>query len=227
MRPVLDSTSSTTAGGGSSTLSWSHTLGSLGSNGLIIVVGIGEETGSDQNPEEVSGITFNGVAMTRINDEANINQHGSSMYELHGSSVPVAGTYTVTVTYKGSGTPDTRLGMCASFRNVYNQAVEASDRSTGDPGSSPRTVSVTTISRNALVVSYWSQRTINSYSLNTGQTEAVAVNQGSTGRGSLYYEVVTTQGVSTLSISPSNPESNSMVIAAFKPATSPNFLAFL
>lgn len=203
------------SGGGASTLTFNHTIGNLGRNGLIIVAALGRESEGQTNPEEITGITYNGVAMTLVSN-ANGGESGYTMYELHGTNVPVAGTYSVVVTYSGTGTPNQAYGICASFRNVKNQTWEDKDFSVQTSGTISTTV--TTLTKNALVVGMWGERTAASYTKDTDQT---LIYERTDGQGLLIlvYKTVVTPGNETFQISPSNSEQEGMVLAAFETVT--------
>lgn len=216
LKPAIDNVSASGLGGtGSENLSWSHTIGNLGKNGLIIVGAIGREESGEQNPEEINQITFNGVVMTKVLD-ANRNETGVTMWELHGDSVPAAGTYTVNVNYKDSPKQaEKKRGVCASFRNVQRLSPqEQSTNATADSGQ--MSLSLTPQSKNALFVGVYGWRVGFAYTLNTGQVEAVT-NRGDNSAGvSILYQIVPLPVSTTLTITPNNSETEGMIIATFK-----------
>ena len=148
MIPAFDAVSSA-ALGSTGSLSWSHSLGALGSNG-VIVVGIETKNGGNN----ISGVTFNGIAMTPVvSDGAGVTY--GTLFELHGIAVPPTGVYTIVATFSGwSGGAHGSAGGCISFKNIKNQNAEASALTNGG-STRPISQNITTISINALVVAIY------------------------------------------------------------------------
>lgn len=207
-------------GGGASSLSWQHTITQdLGLNGLIVVVSAGQENDGQTNPEETNSIYFNGVAMTKVRD-ANRDREGLSMYELHGANVPPPGTYTVTVYYNGTGTPNRSRGISTAWKQIKNQAVEGSNYQTADDGGGGnRNTSITPLSYNALVLACFEERTDVGWTQNSNFTQLLEIREGTVGcRMGLFYKIVPDKSLTTFSMNFVNPEQNEMIIASFEPA---------
>lgn len=215
MPAILDATSTGTNGTGSSSLSWSHTLGS-GANILIVNVAGETATGNFGN-SVVTGVTYNGVAMTKIAEAGNnggSNATHVSMWVLIGASLPAVGAHTVAVTYTGSTTSQAGGGM--SFKGVKPQAAEASN-SSGFNGNATPSVNITTITANALLVaSYGSQNTPNATST-TGDTRAFSAVPGAGEQSECdgFYRTVVSPGSTSVGLSATNPEAEAMVVASF------------
>jgi hypothetical protein len=211
-------------GGGSSTLSWSHVLASLGVNGLILVTSGGCELGGEQDPEETNSITFNGIAMHKIAD-ANRTEDGMSLYYLYGSEIPVAGTYTVTITYKGNGTPNYSEGVCSSWKGARNQAYEALASNTWqDANGGNINSSITTVSPDSLFYGCWKERTDVDYTQTTTHPVLIVLRNGSESRMMIVYDTVRVPAPTNYQINPVNPETNMMIVASFAPQPSSNLL---
>lgn len=222
MAVVFDSQSSLHNGSGGTSISFSHTLGNLGSTGLIIVGAVGEDTsGTGQTGQRITGITYNGVAMTLVVSDESISggSHSTSvaMYALRGTSVPVAGTYTVTVSYAGSH--EARAAGCMSFKNVKNQAAEAT-ASINAAATDPLSTNITPISANAVLVMVYGNQNDMSPVWSAGETQSfLAVSTGGEAVGLLGgYKLVATPASTTVTANPSNPESEALVVAAFAPS---------
>lgn len=218
MAAKFDNVSSEGNGNNGNTLSWSHTLGSVGGSGLVIVVAEGSGSGAASN-NPVSSITFNGVAMTKVNSGqfTGAGQNTAvSMYELHGSSLPSAGTYTIVVTYVGS--ISSRAAGAMSFKNVKPQVKEATAVLAGN-GTTTFSTSITTLTKNALVVvGYGNQNNVGNPSYSTGETAAFNKGAGSP-EDSLVsgaYKTVATPASTLTSFSVNNPETEVLILASFE-----------
>ena len=86
----------------SNTLTFSHTIGT--GNKRYLVVGVGREDGSTS---PVTGITYDGVAMTLIRSEVTdtTGTRGlGSMFYMDETDLPSAGAYDIVVTWSSSAT---------------------------------------------------------------------------------------------------------------------------
>jgi hypothetical protein len=118
-------------------LTWTHTVGVHPNNILIVGVGIFGDGGATS----VSGITYNGVAMTKICGGTTGERNEMLWYLLN----PSAGANTVSVTWSG----DTCMGGSVSFYNV-KQLLPTNNTKTGT--SATANVDITpTFSGSALV----------------------------------------------------------------------------
>ena len=118
---VSDAASSYSSGSGSTTLSWSHTIGS-GNNRILVVGAVCED--SVPADQIISSVKFNGVNMTAV--PGSTKSRGNSSSTLRADSYymlnPPVGTYTVLITY--NGTVSYRAGGAISLKNVKQQAPE-------------------------------------------------------------------------------------------------------
>lgn len=216
MPAQLESTSASGLGGTGGDLSWSHTIGNLGSNGLILVAGIGREESGEQNPEHINAVYFNGIAMTPV-AESGDGETAGELWELHGVQVPAAGTYTVTINYSDSPKQaEKKRGVCAAFRNVFAQAAEASNQMATSSGGN-QSLSITPLTPNALVVAaHWWRVGFVESSYAAGFTQAV-VNRGDNAAGvSLYYKNVTVPASTSFNVDAGNTESQGILMGAFR-----------
>lgn len=131
MSIALDATSSISAPGGSSS-SFSHTCS--GSNRILIV---GVSIAQTGNTVSVTGITYNGVALTKIDREATLTSRATELWYL---IAPATGAHSISVTL--SGTPDAFFNVGAASYTGTNQGLQPS--SSGKTGF---TSSVTTITQ--------------------------------------------------------------------------------
>ena len=214
----FDSVSSHRDGASGSTLSWSHTQGQLGKRGLIVVCVAGEDTSSGQTNQRITGVTYNGIAMTNRASKERGDAHSvtGTIYELRGANIPSApGTYTVSATYQGSC--ESRAGGCMSFKNVWDQNPEATADNSAN-GANPLQQNITTVTKNALVVAFYASQNGNTPSFTTGETTGFTVGTG-TGEAMIAfagYKIVPTIGVTSTNISISNPEAEIMILLAYK-----------
>lgn len=127
----------------SSTLTWSHTVGS-GSNRLL-VVGIFALNSSAQ--PAVSGVTYNGVAMTKVRGDQRLNTVGmeTSIWFLHD---PPSGAHNVVASITNYGAT---VGMSSSYAGA--QQSSTADAVNGQTGTSAgtKTFTLTTVANNAWV----------------------------------------------------------------------------
>ena len=213
-----DATSSATSNTGNATLSWSHTLGNVGSTGLIIVAAGGEEISGGSSNQNITGVTFDGVSMTAVGSASRTDSHSvtGALYELRGANVPSAGTYTVVVSYS-SANHDASAAGCMSFKGVKDQAREAVQTTTAQGGSS-LSRSITTLTDNALIVAaYSSQNTPNATST-TSDTRAFRAVPGSIEQMETcgFYRTQASAGATSVAVSVSNPESQTLVVACYE-----------
>src|SRR3989344_3768207 len=90
----FDAASETSAGAGDENITWSHTVGT--GNDRILVVGV-YIRGVSQSPT-VSGITYNGTALTKVNDETNGAVRVEQWYLLS----PDSGTHNIVASFSAA-----------------------------------------------------------------------------------------------------------------------------
>lgn len=135
---------------GSSSASWSHTLGS-GSNRMVLIGG-----GAIGNAAiTMTGATFNGTAATALDTSIPIesNRVEGWFYVLE-SSLPVAGTYTVTATFSTTNT-DVVRGASASYTGVKQTGIPTVKNANHTVGPvSSLTTNVTVVPSNCWLVGF-------------------------------------------------------------------------
>jgi len=147
----FDSASSASDGAGqTTTLSWSHTIGNGQDRVLAVGVSAADTSATDL---VVTGVTYNGVAMTTISDTNSIagdtNLIATELYYMPESNLPATGTYTAQVTYAGS-VEDITAGA-VSLANVMQQPAEVVAIS-ADPNASTISTSVATLSEGTWLI---------------------------------------------------------------------------
>ena len=216
-------TSATTGGGAGgspgTTLSWSHTIGG-GSNRLLLV-GVEVEDASSTDAV-VSGVTYNGVAMTRATSAIAGTTFfmNVEVWYLLEASLPAAGTYTVNVTT--TGTTDNRIGGSYSIADMKQTGPEATNTQTSNTGPATMNTSVTTVTDGALVFDAIGSGNLNTGFVpnQTGQAEFYDTTVGSsTGAGST--KIVATAGSTTMGWTVTGASQTAHVVTAFAPADTP------
>jgi hypothetical protein len=209
IKPVLVASAQGSAGQVSS-YSFNLTIPNLGQSGLIVVAGHGREQDGQHDPEEVDHITFNGAAMTKISD-ANKDQDGLSLYEIHGSAIPVAGTYAITIYHKGTGNAKYHHGVAAAFRNVFNKTYEHVSYNTYN--NLPFTAYIDTDTRNALLVGAVAERTGHGMTCLSGQILIQNNTVSEQGGLSLWYQTYVLPGTQTFQFQNNNSETDMYICA--------------
>ncbi|NOS67921.1 MAG: hypothetical protein HOO67_06210 [Candidatus Peribacteraceae bacterium] len=125
-----------------SSLTFSHTC--TGSN-LMLIVGAHAEDATTAD-RVVNSVTYAAVGMTKIDEQSVNGTNTSSQWYLFG---PATGANNVVITW--AGTVAAGIGVATSLTGVAQQAPEAFAKNSGT-GSSPITVTVTTVTVDAWVV---------------------------------------------------------------------------
>lgn len=138
---AFDATTNSGLKTNSSSFSWAHTC--TGSN-LILVVGVFtyDITAGDR---EVSGITYNGVALTKINHSLNTNHRVELWYLIN----PATGSNTVAVTMAGV---NSKVGAGAISLTGAAQSGQPEATGTATGSSTSPSVDVTTVADNSWVI---------------------------------------------------------------------------
>src|SRR5579859_6350492 len=103
-----------------------------------------------------------------------------------------------------------------SFTKIKNQNVEASAH-TNAQGTSPLSVSVTTLSKNALVIVGYANQNAQPPTFSTGETTGFDKTVGAAEDSECYggYRTLTTAGSTTSTLTATNPQSEVLLIASF------------
>jgi len=214
---TFDSASrSATTSTGKTTLSWSHTLGN-GSD-RIVVIGVASANSTTTVPV-ISGVTFNGAAATAVPGSL-ISGGGTGKIETQlfyvlNSSLPAAGTYTVTVTFQ-SGVSGASAGAVSLF-GVAQSGPEAVATKTDTSGADTISTSIVTHTNGAWVADVVGSGTSGTFTPGSGQTLRWGIAASTmTGAGST--ASVATAGSATLTWSHTGANRLAHSLAAFAPS---------
>lgn len=150
------------------TFAASHVLGS-GSRRAVIVA-----TDDDNFSDTVTGVTYNGVAMTQFPTVSPIGDNGSNhkmtLWYLLEASLPTAGTYTVTATRNSSTSADLYISAISYFDVLGSGFPDNSTNLAQASGSTSITTSLTTAHDNCWTLCVTRARG-GSLSASTGSTQ--------------------------------------------------------
>lgn len=206
----IDSHSQNAATSGT-TLSWSHTCAS----GAVLIVGASI---GNQN-QTVTGVTYNGVALTKIVEKGGGDACYASLWYL---ANPASGANTITVTYSANPSPHGVGGIGLSLTGVSSSVVGVSGSTDVSPAAASISTSVTTTAANSMVVAYAAQNG-NSTSLTvsgSNQTQQDTTGKINSMRSSLSTQTTTSTGSYTNSWSSSPNEVMKQVVAEILEQTS-------
>lgn len=160
-KPVVDSASQGGFNGSGSGVSFSHTLNPGVSPYLLVF--IDNFIASTSITEiVVTGVTFNGVALTRYYTlpyytDGGTQRHGHEIWYLPGNLMPAPGTYTIAVTF--AGTVNQASVASVSYFNVKPVVPEAGGLNlANETNGTPIVASVTTLTAKAMVVGFYGAR---------------------------------------------------------------------
>lgn len=214
---AFDAVSSSSKPSGSvTTLSWSHVLGS-GSN-RAVVVGVALE---DTNSADLTAtVRFNNVVMTAIGSPVTVGSGTllrAQLYYLLESSLPAAGTYTVSVSFAGSVNGVT-VGAI-SLTGVAQQSPEATaSNSSGSASSISTNINVVTAGAWVVDVVGSGASTVTLSSSASGMVQRYSLQgYGAAGAGST--KPTTAAGATTMSWSATTSSQVVHALAAFAPAS--------
>jgi len=163
---AFDSATSTVDTSGSATsVNWSHTTS--GSNRALVVF-----VYNDDATDKVTGVTYDGVAMTRVGVQSNASGQTVYGYLLLN---PASGTHTVAVSASAGSN---QLGGISSSYTGVKQSAQPDSSNTGGSGSTGSTFSISTtvVASNSLLVGAQRNQTDNQPSPAGGATERQHVN---------------------------------------------------
>ena len=210
MAIAFDATSNSDAQAGTTPYSWSHTC--TGSD-LVLVVGVSIRHSS----VTVSGITYNGVALTQIRTDGRTSSTYSEIWSL---KAPATGANTIVVTL--SGAPTRSVAGAVSLTGVDQTTPNDANNGGTGTGTTASAV-VTTVADNAFVVGVVGVRTSASQTITVGagETKDWNVPDGGNGLragGSHTTSAVTPAGAHTMDWTISASLSWALSAASFKPA---------
>lgn len=143
MAIAVDATSKVNGANPCTTFSWSHTC--TGSN-RILVVGVTTNSGADGHQGQPTGVTYNGVAMTKgVGLVANTNRATSVWYLAN----PASGSNTIQVTF---GESTNYAGGCAVSYTGASGSIGANTGTNSASSGTAVSVAVTTTTANSYLV---------------------------------------------------------------------------
>ena len=205
---AFDAGSNSGAQGTASSYSWSHTC--TGSD-LVLVVGVSIR----HNTVTVTGITYNGIALTQIRTDGRTSLTYSEIWFL---KAPATGSNTIAVTL--SGGPTRSISGAVSLTGVDQTTPNDADNGATGSSTTP-SASVTTVADNAWIVDVVAVRTGSSETITvgSGQTQRWNVLDGANGlrAGGSHEGPVTPAGATTMDWTISASKAWALSAAAFKP----------
>jgi pectate lyase len=182
---------------GTTSISWSHTIGGGTDRFLLVGVAVEDVSTADAN---ITSVTYNNVALTAV-PGSKISGGGTGIIQTQmfygfGTSLGAAGAHTVTVTFQGP--VDGTSASAVSFSGVSQAAPEAATARTDTSGADSISTTITTRSGNAWVVDVVGSGNSGSFTPGSGQTERTDIAaSGMTGATSS--KPVATAGATTMS----------------------------
>lgn len=187
--------------GSSSTLTWSHTCNALDTK-LIVVAG---------GRAAVSGITYNGVAMTKISDQTTGSYQYNSYYYL--DNPPTGSAYNIVATYSSSNTYRTGLSVGLSGATAGIGASGSLDSKFTAVSGQSITTNITTTTNNSDIFIFDGCNDYNfTYiTFSSGETEIIRNTAPNWGY-SLRYKSTTTAGSNSRTMSVTGGGGNNITI---------------
>lgn len=143
MAIVLDDTSSS-FNNYTDTLSWSHTC--AGSDRILIVAPV--LLGDAPPTHDIVSITYNGVALTKVDDQDSTGVHVEMWYLV----APATGAHNIVITHDGTFTTSWCLGIAKSFTGVDQTSPIVTSGKASDTGNAV-TVSLTSTDATDMLLS--------------------------------------------------------------------------
>ena len=210
MAIVLDAATGAKSGGNS--LTFSHTVGAALSNSLLVVAISVQDSNHANLP--ITGVTYAGVAMTKIRqDTSSTSNVSAAIYYLLS---PTSGANNVVVSTTGSVW---KAAVASSWSGVQqsSQPDAQAGKGTANQSSSSPSQAITTVANNALIVDAISSEAART-GLGSGQT-SLGTQQGQSFENlSSSYEVKVTAGSETMSATLSSGQAYNYVVASFSPS---------
>lgn len=208
MAIVLDAVASSHAG--ASSLTFAHVVGAI-SNSLLVVSISSQDSNHANVP--ITGVTYNGVALTKAKEDmASSNNTSSSIWYLLN---PASGTHNVIVSATGSVQI---LAVSSSWSGVAQsgQPDASAGAGTANNNSSSPSQAITTVADNSLIVDAISSEA-NRTAIGGSQTTIGVVQGQSFENVSASYMIKTPAGSATMSATLSSGQPWSMTVASFSP----------
>jgi hypothetical protein len=174
--PQFDAQATGGESGGDGAFSFSHALGG-GANRRVFV---GAHFSAGSNPVTGCSATYNGVAMVALTSSAVSTDEGLYVFQLPEASLPVAGTYTVQITFTVSGGALGRfLGECVSVYDCYQGSLTTA---VAAGASTTPSVNITTTDDDSLILDLGGNVSNVALTPGAAQTERVDTTAGTLNR---------------------------------------------
>ena len=187
-------------GNGGTSQTFSHTCS--GTNRLLFVGGFNQEASST-----ITGVTYDGVALTEIDNSSQTNNSVSLWYLI----APSTGASNVVITRSSS--TNALVGVAVSYTGCLQSGVPDSDNTGGSSSGSSLTIATTTVEDNCWITGIFrNEAGVNSAGANTTMRNASSIAMGDT-NGSQ-----SPAGSHSIGASWSGSVRNVGVVASFAPA---------
>ena len=198
MAIAFDAVSS--GGNGGTSQTFSHTC--TGTNRLLFVGGFNQEASST-----ITGVTYDGVAMTEIDSSSQTNNSVSLWYLI----APSTGASDVVITRSSS--TNALVGVGVSYTGCLQSGVPDSDNTGGSSSGSSLTISTTTVEDNCWITGIFrNEAGVNSAGANTTMRNASSIAMGDTNADQ------SPAGAHSIGATWSGSVRNVGVVASFAPA---------
>lgn len=202
-----DGATTTSTAQAASSITFSHTVNTQSNQILVVTSGI-----EDDATTAITGITYNGVALTSSVNTTNSNRRAEIWYLLN----PPTGTANVVITYAATVTD-----IIAGATNIYNAAQQAPTQTDTDTDDANRTESIFTPTNDysAVIESVVNGNPTNNLDPQSSQTELYDSNS-TNARAGAYFSIVEENVSTTLYVGATTYDNQAHVAAVFAPATS-------
>lgn len=198
----------------SGTITFAHNI-CTGNSYRILLVGVAIEDTSGTRAR-VTGITYNGVAMTYLNAVSASDTNGRcELWYMLNSSLPASGSYNVVISF--NATHNGAVGMACCLGNVKQEAPGSATNS--NTGSTTITTNITTTEDYSWVVDAVQNGDNNAFTAGTGQTERLDLGTSSM-RGAMSTEPTTVKGSQSMTQTAAGTLRKTHVLASLKPQPS-------
>lgn len=206
---AFDAVSTATEGSNVSSVTFSHAVGAAGKNRILLTGTITESLDT-----AVSGVTFNGTALTKIHDA--FDPGGGTRVELWYLVNPAATTANIVVTWASSVTRAYAAGVSyTGVHQVHPINISAEETNVGDE-TSPSISITPTVGNTMLVDVIGASSNTTTLTVGAGQTQRVNSSLSSSDLG-MSEKLVVSPAASTMSWSSSVSSRHTMIATALRP----------
>ena len=214
--PAFDSFATETENAGTTSMSWSHTVGS-GLSNSILIVGVNLEDDDAGDNYFVSSADFNGDALV-LAERAAADEGFTAISEIWYLLSPDAGSHTITVNF--SVAINNAFGGSVSFSNVSQSVPDDVSNSTDIGTPSSISTSASTVAPNSLIIAIATDGNSGfTYSYGSEEIEIYNID-GSTHHGVGTYRIPSSTGSFTMYANLSGGTNRmSQAVAAWSPSS--------